>query len=141
MARALQPFAVRLPADPGSVPALLDETGAWLVAAGLPEEARLDLVLALDEAVANVIQHGYRGGPGELEVEASLADGEVELRVIDRAPPFDPLVVPPPDLGGGLERRPVGGLGVHLIRMLTDRAEYRREGGRNVLVLHKGPAE
>lgn len=129
------PFAVRLSPDPAGVPALLDALEAWLAGAGLPDEARLDIVLALDEAVANVIEHGYRGAPGEIEVDAALSQDGVELRVVDGASPFDPLGAAPPDLGGDLDSRRIGGLGVHLIRTLMDEVEYRRENGRNVLLM------
>lgn len=130
-------FAVRLPANSAAVPALLDALEAWLAGAGLPGEARMDIMLALDEAVANVIEHGYRGRSGEVEVEAAVVDDGVELRVADDAPPFDPLEAAPPGLDDDLDHRRVGGLGIHLIRTLMDRAEYRREDGRNVLILHK----
>jgi anti-sigma regulatory factor (Ser/Thr protein kinase) len=129
------PFAVRLSPDPASVPVLLDALEAWLAGIGLPDETRLDVVLALDEAVANVIEHGYRGAPGEIEVDAALTAGEVELRVVDGAPPFDPLDATPPELTGDLDHRRIGGLGIHLIRTLMDAVEYRREEGRNVLLM------
>lgn len=129
------PFAARIPADAAAVPPLLDALEAWLAGTGLPREACLDLVLAVDEAVANAILHGYGGGPGEIAVAGAVADGTVELRVEDRAPPFDPLGVPPPALESEIGERSVGGLGIHLIRSLADRVEYRREGDRNILVI------
>lgn len=129
------PFAARIPADPAAVPALLDALERWLAETGLSGEACLDLVLAIDEAVANAILHGYGGGPGEVAVSGAAADGTVELRVEDRAPPFDPLGAPPPALESEIGERLPGGLGIHLIRSLADTVEYRREGDRNVLIL------
>lgn len=129
------PFAARIPADAAAVPALLDALEQWLAETGLFGEACLDLVLAVDEAVANAILHGYRGGPGEVAVAGAVADGTVELRVEDWGPPFDPLAVPPPALECDIGERLPGGLGIHLIRSLADRVEYRRDGDRNVLIL------
>lgn len=131
------PFTMRLPAGPAALPVLLDALEAWLAATGLSDEARLDLALAVDEAVANILEHGYRGGPGEVEVVAAADDAGVTITVADAGPPFDPLGVPPPALDGDLESRPAGGLGIHLIRSLTDSVEYRREGDRNVLVMRR----
>jgi len=57
--------------------------------------------------------------------------------VEDDGKPFDPLQAPPPDLSLPLERRPIGGLGIHLIRNLMDEVSYARVGGRNVLKMVK----
>jgi len=50
---------------------------------------------------------------------------------------FNPLHQPDPEIGGTVLERPVGGLGVYLVRKLMDKLEYRREGGRNHTVLSK----
>ncbi len=55
--------------------------------------------------------------------------------IVDSGIPFDVLSVPPPDLDAPVMERPTGGLGIHLIKRLTDSAAYRREGGRNILEL------
>ena len=95
-----------------------------------------DLVQAVDEAATNIVIHGYGDRRGPIDIEARV-DGEriiVELR--DRAPTFDPTVVPEPDLTiPPLQRRP-GGMGLHLIRLATDSVAYRpRLGGGNILTL------
>jgi serine/threonine-protein kinase RsbW len=59
------------------------------------------------------------------------------VEVEDDGRPFDPLLVPPPDLTLPLERRPIGGLGIHLIRSLMDEVAYARHDGRNVLKMAK----
>ncbi len=128
-------FEHALTAGMEALPGLLDEFTAWLDDHGVPSPSRDDLLLALDEAASNVILHGYAGAPGEVLVRARAAPGGVELLVADRAPPFDPLAAPLPDLDAPLEDRPTGGLGVYLIRRLMERAEYRREDGWNVFVM------
>ena len=72
----------------------------------------------------------------------ALWGGVVTAEVSDDGRAFDPLKVPPPDLESDLQSRPVGGLGVHFIKTLMDEVSYRREGGRNILTMHKrfGPA-
>mgnify|MGYP000645624303 CR=1 FL=1 len=99
------------------------------------DEATADLVQAVDEAATNVIVHGYRGD-GPIEVEFELDEDRMVVRLLDVAPEFDVRAVPPPDLSiPPLERRP-GGMGVHLMRALTDDLRHRpRAGGGNELTL------
>jgi serine/threonine-protein kinase RsbW len=80
-----------LPADPGAAAASRASVGAWLTACGWPPAPREDLVLALNEAVSNAVEHGYgvrpgdATGPGIVEVAAEvLADDRVEISVRDR---------------------------------------------------------
>jgi anti-sigma regulatory factor (Ser/Thr protein kinase) len=107
-------------------------------AAGADEEATADLVQAVDEIVCNVIEHGYRGGPGTIDVDVHATGGALVVRIRDRATAFDPRSVPPPATDLPLERRPLGGMGVHLARTLTDRMDHRiLPGGGNEVTLSK----
>ncbi len=129
-------FERSVPAAVEELSGLLDALQDWLEEQGVPPEPCGDLVLALDEAFSNAVMHGYAGSPGEVEVNARSSPGKVELMVADRAPAFDPFAdAPPPDLDAPLEGRSIGGLGVFLIRELMDRAEYRREDDRNILLM------
>jgi len=97
-----------------------------------------DLILALDEAVTNVIVHGYQDSPGPVGVTMSFQSGALIASVCDRAPPYDPTTTPEPDMGLPLEQRRPGGFGVLLIRHLTDEIRYRRTpDGENELTLIK----
>lgn len=125
------------------VPATLDrvaEVRAFVreaaAAAGASDGVIADVVQATDEAATNVVVHGYAGQPGELEVQVVLQDGRLEVRLLDRAPTFDPTAVPAPNLSVPPLRRRPGGMGVHLIRAATDETRHhRRPGGGNELVL------
>ncbi|HEV8696555.1 MAG TPA: ATP-binding protein [Candidatus Limnocylindrales bacterium] len=95
-----------------------------------------DLVQAVDEAVTNIIVHGYRGGPGTIEMAAELVGDDIVITLEDRAPIFDPMTVPPPDLTIPPLRRRPGGMGIHLIRLAMDSVRHRpRPGGGNILTL------
>jgi serine/threonine-protein kinase RsbW len=94
--------------------------------------------LALEEVFLNVVTHGSPGGTvPTVEVVLRRRDGELALVVADDGPAFDPLTLPSPDLTGGVAERPVGGLGVVLVRRLMDLVSYRRIGGRNELTMTK----
>jgi serine/threonine-protein kinase RsbW len=95
-----------------------------------------DLVQAVDEWVTNVIVHGYRGVAGPIEIKVDREGDEVVVRVRDEAPGFDPRAAPTFDPDAPLERRPFGKMGIHLIRELCDRFEYRvPTGGGNEIEL------
>ena len=101
-----------------------------------PPDCMGDLVQAIDEAATNIIRYGYRGGPGEIEMTADFDGDDIVITLEDRAPVFDPLAVPAPDLSiPPLDRTP-GGMGIHLMRLATDSMVHRaRPGGGNILTL------
>jgi anti-sigma regulatory factor (Ser/Thr protein kinase) len=90
--------------------------------------------LACDEVIMNAIVHGYEDAR-EHEILVSLAlDGEsLLLTIVDDVRAFNPLEAPPVDFDTDPLERPVGGLGLHLVRNVMDSIDYRREDGRNVL--------
>jgi anti-sigma regulatory factor (Ser/Thr protein kinase) len=102
----------------------------------LPEELVFDLRLALEEAVTNVIRHGYGGREdGEIRVGFHVTPEAITATVEDDAPPFDPHEWPDPPLPPeGADRH---GVGVYLIKRVMDEVDYRRRGSRNLLTLTK----
>jgi anti-sigma regulatory factor (Ser/Thr protein kinase) len=115
------------------------EFDAFAATNRLPADAAWPLHLALDEILSNIVRHAYaEGGQGrEIEVGFRLKDGVVELTLLDDGLAFDPLTAPQPDTTGPAEDRPVGGLGIFLLRKLMDHVEYERQAGRNRLVCRK----
>jgi sigma-B regulation protein RsbU (phosphoserine phosphatase) len=112
-----------------------DWMAAWCAASGVSAEAIHDLDLALDEVVANVIEHGYgKNAAGPIELRLALAGDHVRLEIRDRAPAHDPLGAAEP---GPRSADGVGGLGVHLVKTLMSRVAYAREKGENRLVLER----
>lgn len=110
---------------------------------GFDPEGIHNLQLAVDEAATNVILHGYkgRGGPLEIEVKPSQHDLLVCLR--DEAVPFDPTTVPPPNLTLPLSQRPIGGLGIHLMRQTMDeiRHQLTPTGGNELMLVKRIPVK
>ena len=102
----------------------------------LPPGRRANLMQALDEALTNVAMYAYPDDcPGPVRVRLSRVGRALELEIVDRGRPFDPTRHPAPDITAPLERRPVGGLGIHLMRCLVSGMRYRRHGRENHLVL------
>jgi anti-sigma regulatory factor (Ser/Thr protein kinase) len=103
-----------------------------------PTKLTADLHVAIEEHLANIIHHGYDPGQsGHVTIRFHPGSGEIRVEIEDDARPFNPLLVPPVDVTRPIEARPVGGLGVHLIRQLTDQLDYQHRNHRNRLVLLK----
>ena len=121
------------------IPRLLDWVEARCAASGVDGEIATKLGLALEEAVANAINHGLPGTPPphRLAVRLGIDADTVVAEVVDNGRPFDPTSVPDPDLTSALDERQLGGLGIHLMRELMDGLDYRRSGDRNILRMRK----
>lgn len=127
---------------------LMTVTRAYLEPYELEGKTRFAVELILEEAVVNVITHGFKGGGEEKEdpaiprspdkdldlitVNLNVAGQEVHLQVEDQGRPFNPLSVPRLDVGQPLMERLEGGLGIHLVRQMMNSMAYRREGERNI---------
>ena len=99
-------------------------------------EARMDeLDLLVEEIFMNIARHSYpEGAPGVVSVMYSVSGpGELAVEFGDQGVEFNPLTISPPDLTLELTARPVGGLGVFLLREFADSLSYRREQGWNRL--------
>jgi len=125
--------------DIAEIPRLLDWIEACCSECGVTGDTLFKLSLALEEAVANVINHAFAGVPPPhcITVELAIESDRVTAEIVDNGRPFDPSAAPAPDKTSPLETRDVGGLGIHLIREMTERVEYRRVGDENRLRLEK----
>lgn len=105
---------------------------------GLPPESIFNVNLALDEVITNIIRYAHGDGRQHpIVVRLALEPGVLTAQVEDDGRAFNPLEAPVPDLNASIEERPIGGLGIHLVRTMMNSVEYRRENGRNVLIMKK----
>ena len=127
---------LRLPAKLSSLTSFREFVDRSAVAAGAGPELLLRIELVLEELLVNHVLHAYGSGEGDSEVACFCrAPGYFCLEVVDEAVPFDPLGYAPPDLTLAPRDRPIGGLGIHMIRSLADEISYRREAGKNVITV------
>jgi serine/threonine-protein kinase RsbW len=111
---------------------------AFGAANGIGPKTIFQVNLALDEILTNVISYAFPdGAPHDILVHLAVSRGELTVHVEDDGRAFNPLEIAPPDLHAPLADRSIGGLGMHLVRQVVDGLEYRREQGKNVLVLKK----
>lgn len=105
---------------------------------GLATRVMHDLHLAVEEILTNIISYAYTDNrEHEIRVRLSAQPEEVKAELEDDGKPFNPLEAPEPDTAKPLEERSLGGLGIHLVRKLTDGLEYKRQGDRNLLTIKK----
>jgi anti-sigma regulatory factor (Ser/Thr protein kinase) len=97
---------------------------------GLDADVIYDLQLAVDEACANVINHGYGGQAGRIDVTVEPAEEGVQVVVRDWGGAFDPHVVHTPDVQAPLEERRLGGLGLFLMRKVMDDVSFAFDAER-----------
>lgn len=107
---------------------------AWLEALGAGRNLCFDVQLVIEEIVTNLLKYARLEDPARrITVQVALHDGHVVVRFEDDGPSFDPRNAPVPDLAAPLEERIPGGLGLHLVRTVAERIEYRSEGRVNRL--------
>lgn len=106
--------------------------------AGLSPELGMSLNLALEEAVTNVVLYAYpEGEKGEVKIDASWNHEMVTFVISDSGVPFDPTEKEDADITLSVEERPIGGLGIFLVKQIMDSVEYQRIEGKNVLTISK----
>jgi len=110
----------------------------FLGTVGVSAEVAFALDLAYEELVTNTIKYSYADSdPHDIDISVTVDDDSVELEVCDDGQEFDPTIQAPPDTSLPVEDRPIGGLGLHLIRNLTDAFTYRRSGKKNFTRIRK----
>ena len=124
--------------DIQKIPQLADFVETIAEEKGLSQSMAMGLNLALEEAVTNVILYAYpNGSDGLVDVEAIIKDHSLEFIITDSGVPFDPTAAPEADVTLSVEERPIGGLGIYLVRQLMDEVRYQRLGDKNILSLTK----
>ncbi|PWU18558.1 MAG: ATP-binding protein [Verrucomicrobia bacterium] len=120
------------------IPAANEAASRWLAERAAPAAADYFTNLAIEELVTNCIKYGYDDSAEHfIEVEVKLCPDELVVTVTDDGRPFNPLEAPEPDIALPVADRPVGGLGIHLLRRMSDRMDYARSDGKNLLTLRK----
>ena len=103
-----------------------------------PPDLTFQVNLVLEELWLNVLNYGHDGGSHEVEIKLTSDTKALTIEITDDGKPFDPFTeAPMPNVTGDLGDREIGGLGVYLVRTMMDEWRYRREDGKNHLVLVK----
>jgi len=104
----------------------------------IPEKPLFQINLAVDELVTNIINYGYEEGDHKIILIFSLLDNSITISIQDQGKAFNPLTMPDPDIFGPVEKRKIGGLGIHLTKTLMDSIKYdRTDDFNNVTMIKK----
>ncbi|MBO7587527.1 MAG: SpoIIE family protein phosphatase [Bacteroidales bacterium] len=130
--------SLTLPCDVQRIPELNSFVQSVGQEVGMSESPLKELQLAAEELVVNAMSYAYPiGHKGDVLIEVSWNAEMLQLRLSDSGKPFDPTALPEADITLSVEERNIGGLGVHLVRQLTDSINYERVNERNVLTISK----
>ena len=120
----------------------LAHIGEWVVAccaeSGFDGRDTYRVQLAVDEACANVFEHGYDSVAGPIQLDATLVNDVLTFSIRDWGRSFDPDSIVKPDLTASLSERQIGGLGMFLMQQVMDDVRYQFDiGNGNLLILTK----
>lgn len=116
-----------------------EDVATWLDELGCPPVIQTKTSIALDEVLSNIVRYAYPNKDGSFTVRLFFDDHKkvAGITFIDQGVAFNPLMRAEPDTTLASEKRPIGGLGIFLVKKLMDHVEYKREDGRNYLTLYK----
>lgn len=130
--------SITLTNDIQQVPQLADFVDMVCEEVGMDMAVAIQMNLAMEEAVVNVMSYAYPADTvGDVTIEAVTIADQLQFTITDCGTPFDPTAKAEVDTTLSAEERPIGGLGIHLVRQLMDSITYERIDGKNVLTLRK----
>ena len=125
----------RFPRAVGSLPALVDFVREYFNSHALDGQQAVDVDLDIEELFTNMVRHA-RGGRPEIEVGLEHADGRLTVVIRDHdVEPWDPDSAPPPDLSRPAHERRPGGLGMHLVRQLSENLTFAHADGTTTVTV------
>ena len=132
------PFELRVRNRAEDLSEAMEAIPRWLESQDAFAGAEYLALLAVEELVTNCIKYAY-DDPSEhwIGIGIDVSADEMTVSIRDDGHPFDPRSLPEPDTHLPIEDRPIGGLGIHLLRNLFDALDYSRVDGHNVVVLRK----
>ena len=103
---------------------------------GFSEKRIGEIELIAEEALVNIFSYAYPDKDGDVEINCTAGTGDsIKIKIVDSGVSFDMLSLSDPDVNADIEDRPIGGLGIFLIRKFVNEVKYRRENGKNILIL------
>jgi sigma-B regulation protein RsbU (phosphoserine phosphatase) len=129
---------ITLPNDVEAIAQLAAFVEKVCIALDIDDYTTTQINLAMEEAVVNVMNYAYPVGTvGNIDIEAHANDVRLKFTITDSGKPFDPTARKEVDTSLSADERPIGGLGIHLIRQIMDSINYERIDNKNILTLRK----
>lgn len=104
-----------------------------------PAKAQTQIAIAIDELFGNIARYAYSPEIGQATVRLEVENDPLSVIItfIDHGKPFNPLEQAQPDISASAEDRPIGGLGIFLVRKTMNMVEYEYQDGHNILRIKK----
>ena len=129
---------LQIKAEDGNLQEVLRFLDAALEECGCPMKAQMQLEIAVEELFVNIARYAYPNEAQDAEVSIALGnDGIAQITFSDSGVPYDPLAKPDPDISLSAEERPIGGLGIYMVKKSVDDMRYERRDGKNILSVFK----
>ena len=131
---------LRVKADVSELDKVLSFTDAILESMGCSMKVQMQIDVAVEEIFVNIAHYAYPSGDGEavIRVGADEANRAVSITFIDQGIPYDPLKNEDPDITLSAEDRPIGGLGIFMVKKSMDDVSYEYKDSQNQLTIKKG---
>jgi len=127
---------ITIPNAVSALAALFEHCAAFAEAQALPADKRFAVEVCVEEIVTNIIKYGYpEGVAGEIRVGLASEAGRITIQIEDEGVAFDPTQTPEVDTTVGLHERPIGGLGIHMVKNMMQEVHYERLGTWNRLTM------
>ena len=110
-----------------------------LESAGCSIGIQTQIDIAVEEVFVNIAQYAYdpNVGPATISVETSSNPLKVKLTFVDKGMPYNPLAKDDPDVTQSADERPIGGLGIYMVKNIMDDVEYEHKDGQNIFTIAK----
>ena len=127
------------PAKTESLSDVLGFVDQMLDSFGCSMKIQMAVCVAIEEVFVNIAHYAYGDGEGNMSLGIGFDEESrtITFRVADRGIPFDPLQKPDPDITLAVEDRPIGGLGIFIVKKTMDSVHYSYENGKNILTMIK----
>ena len=128
---------LEVPALKENLSQVISFVGEHLEEIGCGMKLQMQLETAVEEIFINIASYAYPEKQGTAVIELSCENGTAQITFTDQGIPFDPLARTDPDTTLPAEERPIGGLGILMVKKMMDKVTYRRENGCNILSIQK----
>ena len=103
----------------------------------VPAKYTISFLVAVEEIFVNIANYAYPNGSGNVDIVILAENNTVRITFSDEGIPFDPLAKEDPDVNASADDRPIGGLGIYMVKKSMDGIEYERKDNRNILTFWK----
>ena len=130
---------ITVSASPDSVEKVANYISEQLEKVSCPMKTQMQIGVAVEEIFANIVNYAYGEETGEVEISVDTEDAPNNVTIVfkDSGIQYNPLEKEDPDITLSSDDRPIGGLGVFMVKKLMDYVVYRYEEGRNILEIRK----